>query len=113
VRGKSQIEERPSMGGAHREREKTDVAASILAAPTCLWQSVRTRCKGGSVEIVCDPIAGETVKGGNGSDSGRSTHFIADTAMQEGGRAVRVWPREGKGGGEEKGGGRHGRMARR
>jgi hypothetical protein len=36
VRGKSQIKERPSVGGAHHEGEKMAVAASISAAPTCL-----------------------------------------------------------------------------
>jgi hypothetical protein len=36
VRGKSQIKERPSMGGAHCEGEKMAVAALISEAPTCL-----------------------------------------------------------------------------
>jgi hypothetical protein len=83
VRGTSQIEERPSVGGAHREREKMVVVASISVAPTCLRRPVRMRCKGGSVEVVRDPVAGETVRGGIGGDSGRSTHFIANTAMEE------------------------------
>jgi hypothetical protein len=83
VRGKSQVEERPSVGGAHREREKTVVAASISAVPTCLRRSVRTRCKGGSVEVVHDPVAGEIVQGGKGGDSGLSAHFIADAVMKE------------------------------
>jgi hypothetical protein len=83
VRGKSQIKERPSVGGACREREKTVVAASISAAPSCLRQPVQTRCKGGSVEVVHDMIVGETVRGGKGGNGGHSVHFIADTAMEE------------------------------
>jgi hypothetical protein len=83
VRGKSQIKERPSVGGACREREKTVVAASISAAPSCLRQPVQTRCKGGSVEVVRDMIVGETVRGGKGGNGGHSVHFIADTAMEE------------------------------
>jgi hypothetical protein len=53
---------------------------------------VQTRCKGGSVEVVRDQVAGETVRGGKGGDGGRSVHFIADAVMVEmarGGGGVR------------------------